>query len=204
MMQHPSSNNSLEFLVVREMESGKGRRADPRGPGKRGLRLEWAKGAGPGPTPQYRVQWRNVVWGHPAPSPRQHASMSVTDTTANTHRPVSCTLSHSHTLPLLLFRLPCLLLGYLSSSGVPGLGPRVTWPDRRFPYREHLRDSAGYPQSSSIAPVHQGPDAPALPTSLAEHRQGDRDEIESQTTPPFILSGPGGGPQRRQVLRRLV
>lgn len=185
------------------MESGKGRCADPKGPGKCGLRLEWAKKAGPGPTPQYRVQRRNMVWGHPAPSPRQHASMSVTDTTANTHRPVSRTLSHSHTLPLLHFRHPCLLLGYSAAQVFQGWC-RMTWPDRPFPYRDHLRDSAGYPQSSSIAPVHQGPDAPTLPTSLAEHRQGGRDEIESQTTPPFILSGPGGRPQRRQVLRRLV
>lgn len=93
MTQHPSSNNSLEFLAAREMESGKGRSADPKGPGKRGRRLEWTKGAGPGATPQHRVQLEDCGVGSPSPLPQaagQH--VSVTDSRQQTH----AALRHAH------------------------------------------------------------------------------------------------------------
>lgn len=54
-----------------------------------------------------------------------------------------------------------------------------------------------YLESTGIIHMHQDPDSSALSTELADHRQSDWDETESQTKPPFILSGPKCWSQRR-------
>lgn len=174
MRQHPPSNNSLGFLAARETGSRKGRSRDPdpKGPVETGPRLGWAEGASPACHP-YNTECSRKMQGYLATSPRQQARMPQSLTHNSKHTPPCVMHTPTFTHAFSILQTPLISAGLpqhlgCARAGVPGELPRQVFPLQGKP--------SGFcqssPPSTSITHVHQGLDAPALPTWLADHRQG--------------------------------
>lgn len=174
MRQNPPGNNSLGFLAARETGSrkGKSRDSDSKGLGETGPRLGWAEGASPGCNP-YNTEYSRKMQGYLATSPRSAGQdVSIADSHSK-YTPPCIMHSPTFTHAFSTLQTPLISAGLLqhlgcARVGVPGELPRQVFPLQGKP--------SGFcqssPPSSSITHVHQGLDAPALPTWLADHRQG--------------------------------